>query len=118
MNRKELEDAGLVYPQAERRKNLIILKMNVFTTPEERSRLRQELQQAADRPVLLLPACVDVADLKGFWNDKEDPGYSGGGYTECSICGQRYSWGAYHEPREFRHCPGCGHQMEVEEEEE
>ena len=54
---------------------------------------------------------------KGKWKDKEDPAYSGGGYTACSICGQRYAWGAYHEPQEFRHCPRCGHQMEVEEDE-
>ena len=53
----------------------------------------------------------------GKWIKKEDDGYHGGGYTECSVCGQRYSWGGYFEANEFRYCPRCGHRMEVEEDE-
>lgn len=53
----------------------------------------------------------------GKWIEKEDDGYHGGGYTECSVCGQRYSWGGYFEANEFRYCPRCGHRMEVEEDE-
>lgn len=53
----------------------------------------------------------------GKWIEKEADGYHGGGYTECSVCGQRYSWGGYFEANEFRYCPRCGHRMEVEEDE-
>lgn len=53
----------------------------------------------------------------GKWIEKEEDGYHGGGYTECSVCGQRYSWGGYFEANEFRYCPRCGHRMEVEEDE-
>lgn len=53
----------------------------------------------------------------GKWIEKEDDVYHGGGYTECSVCGQRYSWGGYFEANEFRYCPRCGHRMEVEEDE-
>ena len=117
MNRKELEDAGLLYQINNSKEHLLVLKTKVFMTRKEREQLRLELQAEADRPVLLLPACVDVASRRGRWIDKKDHEYSGGGYTACSVCGQRYSWGAYHEPQEFRHCPRCGHQMEVEEDE-
>ncbi len=51
----------------------------------------------------------------GKWIEKECDGYHGGGYTECSVCGQRYSWGGYFEANGFRYCPRCGHRMEVVE---
>lgn len=51
----------------------------------------------------------------GKWIEKEDGGYHGGGYTECSVCGQRYSWGGYFEANGFRYCPRCGHRMEAQE---
>lgn len=58
-----------------------------------------------------------VTYVFGKWIEKEDDGYHGGGYTECSVCGQRYSWGGYFEANGFRYCPRCGHRMEVEEDE-
>lgn len=117
MNRKELEEAGLIYQQNERRKRLLILKSKVFTTQEERKRLQQDLQHMADQPVLLLPAYVDVAEERGYWIDKKDTDYAGGSYSECSNCGMKYSHGAYFEPWMFRHCPTCGRKMEVDEDE-
>ena len=51
----------------------------------------------------------------GRWIEKEDDVYHGGGYTECSVCGQRYSWSGYFEANGFRYCPRCGHRMEVVE---
>ena len=51
----------------------------------------------------------------GKWIEKEEEGYHGGGYTECSVCGQRYSWGGYFEANGFRYCPRCGHRMEAQE---
>lgn len=56
-----------------------------------------------------------VTYVFGKWIEKEDDGYHGGGYTECSVCGQRYSWGGYFEANGFRYCPRCGHRMEVVE---
>lgn len=117
MNRKELEDAGLIYQKNNPKGHLLVLKTNVFTTGAEREKLRLELQAAAEQPVLLLPACVDVVDRRERWIDKQDAGYSGGGYSECSCCGMRYSWGAYFEPNMFRHCPTCGSRMEIKDHE-
>lgn len=48
------------------------------------------------------------------WYDKTDKAYAGGGYTECSVCGNRYSWGAYFEVNNFRFCPKCGAKMRKE----
>lgn len=48
---------------------------------------------------------------KGEWIEKTDKDYCGGGYWECSECGMRYSFGAYHEVDEFNFCPKCGHPM-------
>lgn len=31
--------------------------------------------------------------------------------TECSVCGDRYSWGAYFEANNFHYCPKCGARM-------
>ena len=49
----------------------------------------------------------------GKWQEYEDTIYTGGGYTKCSNCGMRYSWGSYHEVFEFAYCPTCGAEMEV-----
>ena len=51
--------------------------------------------------------------LKQNWIEVKDGSYSGGGYTECSACGQRYSWGAYHEVNNFRYCPNCSSPMHI-----
>lgn len=85
------------------------------------------LSEIEDAPTIV-PAEMEVEDTPtakvdtptvtygfGKWIEKEDDGYHGGGYTECSICGQRYSWGGYFEANGFRYCPRCGHRMEVEE---
>ena len=50
---------------------------------------------------------------QGKWQEYENKLYSGGGYTKCSNCGMRYSWGSYHEVFEFAYCPTCGAEMEV-----
>lgn len=50
----------------------------------------------------------------GRWYDKTDNAYAGGGYTECSACGDRYSWGVYFEVNNFRFCPKCGAKMRKE----
>lgn len=47
----------------------------------------------------------------GNWFNFNNPLYSGGGYTVCSNCGMRFSFGAYHEVFEFKYCPWCGAQM-------
>lgn len=79
----------------------------------------QQLENAGlvkkNEPIILLPAGFDIAYAPAKWIDKEDPDYSGGGYSECQNCGARFSWGAYHEPQEFRHCPTCGRRMEINE---
>ena len=77
-----------------------------------------ELRKAEDRIKQLPSAQQDTPTVTyglGKWIEKEDDVYHGGGYTECSVCGQRYSWGGYFEANEFRYCPRCGHRMEVQE---
>lgn len=115
--RKTLEDAGLLYLKSEPKKTIIIKYSGVSLSQEWRDRIRAEIEQAGDIKAILLPPGFELAENLGQWKEKEDPDYSGGGYTACSVCGQRYAWGAYHEPQEFRHCPRCGHRMEVEEDE-
>lgn len=117
MNRKELEEAGLIYPAQPQRMPLIIKYNGIFLNREDRDRIREELEQTAGCKTVLLPPGFDLVTAPGRWIARTDKAYAGGGYMECSVCGQRYSWGAYHEPQEFRHCPRCGHQMEVEEDE-
>lgn len=117
MNRKELEDAGLLYPKSEPKKTIIIKYSGVSLSQEWRDRIRAEIEQAGDITAILLPPGFELAENLGQWKEKEDDVYHGGGYTECSVCGQRYSWGGYFEANEFRYCPRCGHRMEVEEDE-
>lgn len=112
MNRKELEDAGLIYRKSEP----IIIKTDRILTQEELLKLKKEFEKSGSS-IILLPAGFDLAETPAKWIDKKDPDYSGGGYSQCENCGARFSWGAYHEPQEFRHCPMCGHRMEVEEDE-
>lgn len=106
--RKDLENAGFLYPQA---KPPICVKANKPLTKEEREDIRKELEEGAKWPILHLPNKFDIATRIGRWHDKTDINYSGGGYTECSVCGDRYSWGAYFEVNNFRYCPKCGARM-------
>lgn len=106
MNRKELEDAGLIYP-----KMPIIIKANSYLTEKDREEIRKKFEAAAKWPTLILPLGFDVAMRVGRWHDKTDKNYAGDGYTECSVCGDRYSWGAYFEANNFRYCPKCGARM-------
>lgn len=112
MNRKELEDAGLLYRKSEP----IIIKTDRILTQEELLKLKKEFEKAGSS-IILLPAGFELVDEPGKWIEKEADGYHGGGYTECSVCGQRYSWGGYFEVNGFRYCPRCGHRMEVKEDE-
>lgn len=57
-------------------------------------------------------------EIRGEWQVIRDKDYSGGGYYRCNLCGQRYSFGAYHELNEERYCPNCGANMGSEEAEE
>lgn len=114
-----MSDQNLFYQQLEKdgivKKDWpIIIKTDRLLTKEERLRFQKEFEEARSS-ILLLPAGFDLADMPAKWIDKEDPDYSGGGYSQCENCGAKFSWGAYHEPQEFRHCPMCGHRMEVEE---
>lgn len=112
MNRKELEDAGMVYRQAEPpRMPLIIKYSGVFLNREERDKIREEIKEAAGCKAVLLPPGFDLATASGRWIDRTDKEYVGGGYTECSVCGDRLSWGAYFEANNFRYCPKCGARM-------
>ena len=109
---QQLENAGLV-----KKSGTLIIKANMLLKRDERLEIQKSLSRDMECPIILLPAGFELAEAPAKWIDKKDPDYSGGGYTACSVCGQRYAWGAYHEPQEFRHCPRCGHQMEVEEDE-
>ena len=100
--------ARLLIPQPERKKG--------HWTQEELLKLKKEFEKSGSS-IILLPAGFDLAETPAKWIYKKDPDYSGGGYSQCENCGARFSWGAYHEPQEFRHCPMCGHRMEVEEDE-
>ena len=110
--RKALEDGGLIYRKSEP----IIVKTDRILTQEELLKLKKEFEKSGSS-IILLPAGFDLAETPAKWIYKKDPDYSGGGYSQCENCGARFSWGAYHEPQEFRHCPMCGHRMEVEEDE-
>lgn len=111
------KDAGLLYRKSEPKKTIIIKYSGVSLSQEWRDRIRAEIEQAGDIKAILLPPGFELADELGKWIEKEDDSYHGGGYTECSVCGQRYSWGGYFEANDFRYCPRCGHRMEVEEDE-
>lgn len=115
-DRKTLEEAGLLYRQVEPLQMPIILKYNMYLTREDRDIIRKEIKETSGREVIIIPNSFDLVTALGRWIARTDKEYAGGGYFECSVCGQRYSWGAYFEPDAFRHCPRCGHQMEVEEE--
>lgn len=114
-----MSDQNLFYQQLEKdgfvKKNEpIIIKTDRILTQKERLRLQKEFEEAGSS-IILLPAGFDIAEQPAKWIDKEDPDYSGGGYSQCQNCGARFSWGAYHEPQEFRHCPTCGRRMEINE---
>lgn len=44
----------------------------------------------------------------GEWKCFEDPDYSGGGYTLCTACNYRFSFGAYRILEHDGFCPHCG----------
>lgn len=48
---------------------------------------------------------------QGKWEEHEDALYCGGGYTLCTACEARFSFGAYHEVCDFKFCPECGAEM-------
>lgn len=52
---------------------------------------------------------------QGKWFSFNDRLYSGGGYTVCSNCEMRLSFGAYHEVFDFKYCPECGADMRGED---
>lgn len=51
----------------------------------------------------------------GKWINRKDEDYCGGGYAKCSVCGHKFSWGAFFGLDEFRFCPDCGAEMKGEE---
>lgn len=57
-----------------------------------------------------------TAENRAEWQEYDDTLYKGGGYTLCTGCGQRFSFGAYHEVFEFKYCPECGREMYYNEE--
>lgn len=53
---------------------------------------------------------------KGHWKHIYDANWCGGGYTKCTACGNGFSDKYYHEVAEWRYCPNCGAEMEVDDE--
>ena len=96
-----------------------VIRPRCFLRKEEIKKVLEEIEKQRETGVILVPNAFDVIPLakySGRWIEKENLEYSGGGYTECSNCGQRYSWGAYFEVSGFKHCPRCGSKMEVDTE--
>lgn len=51
----------------------------------------------------------------GRWKQEFSPAYKGGGYTECSNCEYKFSFGAYFEAESWKYCPECGARMKGDE---
>ena len=68
-------------------------------------------EQGTLRRAVLLP------ETQGEWQESENTLYTGGGYTKCSNCGMKYSWGGYLDVFEFAYCPTCGAKMRPQENE-
>lgn len=58
---------------------------------------------------------IEPLDNLAEWQEYENTLYTGGGYTLCTSCGQRFSFGGYHEVCDFKYCPECGHKMTYKE---
>ena len=99
--RKTAEKLGLIYPDVEKLK--ISHDMEIFKTAY-REGYRDGVEYARN----------DNARARGRWVYADDIDYSGKGYTECTNCRMRYSWGCYLDVDEFYYCPHCGARMEME----
>lgn len=110
MSIRDIIEPVIVYPPTDP----IILRTNMFLRAEEMDMIRKEFEKCG-HTCLILPKWIEPVYQIGKWIYRSDDDYAGGGYYECSGCGQRYSIGAYFEPQAFRYCPRCGHRMEEQE---
>lgn len=51
----------------------------------------------------------------GYWKQRIDKNWSGGGFVMCSVCRYGFSYGGYHAVEEtFLYCPACGARLDEE----
>lgn len=48
----------------------------------------------------------------GRWIWAQDEGWSGGGKTTCTACGNSFADGSFFEVEDFNYCPTCGAYMQ------
>lgn len=88
--------------------DLIILRLNTFSTFEQYEKMRDELTQASNRRIFLVP--FSVGTLEGLKKSRWLPRYQAGhgrtsvGYT-CIICQNQ-------NEHATKYCPNCGARME------
>lgn len=56
---------------------------------------------------------IEPERKRGNWEVIEAESWKGGAYARCSECGTGFAFGAFFEPDEFKFCPECGAEMEV-----
>ena len=87
----------------------IILRPRNYLKEADFNRLASEWE-AKDPDILVIPLTMDVMRGRGRWIYHKDKRWSGGNFSECSVCHYGFS-GAY-DVDLFKYCPHCGVEME------